>query len=100
VITILWRCNDCRKLGWTGLPSAFDPGWISRPIPVEWRCRPCYEARRAEVDEKTVEIIEVRKYLIRMREVVPLLSSVAIIVMTCLEIAWHTHGLLGSSRLL
>jgi hypothetical protein len=90
----LGRCYDCKRIRMTGLPSDYDRGWLTRypHLSVEWRCRTCNKIGRIELgmEQKTVEVVERRVYLIKMREVLPLLTSVAVIVMTCLEIAWHT----------
>jgi hypothetical protein len=74
-----------------GLPSHFDPDWLSRSAPdIAWRCKACYWTAKAKMNDKEAEIVIERRYLIKLRELVPALSSVAAIVMICLEIAWHT----------
>jgi hypothetical protein len=88
---ILMRCHDCGKIRKCGLPSSFDTDWLNSRSPrVDWRCKTCYWVKKGEMNDKTVEVIEERHYLIRMREVVPFLGSIAAIVMICLEVAWHT----------
>lgn len=85
------RCYECRKIRMTGLPSDYDHDWLDNVhLSIDWRCKTCQGAKMAEKLGKAVEIIDERHYLIKLREVVPVLSSVAAIVMICLEIAWHT----------
>ena len=84
-------CEDCRKLKNVELPSRQDPAWLEHAHPdVKWRCATCYWKALANVTGQTLEI-EIRKtYLMPYQTVIPFLASIAFIIMTCLEIAWHS----------
>ena len=88
---MLGICADCRKLKNTNLPSHYDPKWLTynRPI-IEWRCGECYWKAVSNMTGEPTQI-EIRKtYLMPYSTVIPFLSTIAFIIMTCLEIAWHS----------
>lgn len=100
---MLGICTDCRKPKNVNLPSHYDPKWLTYNRPsIEWRCKECYwkavsnmtgEAMQKAVSDMTGEPtqIEIRKtYLMPYSSVIPFLSTIAFIIMTCLEIAWHS----------
>ena len=90
---MIGKCYRCRKIRNTKLPSGHDPvKWIVRPyqVPVEWTCESCYYIMIEESKRNTIGVVEEKRYLMPMAQVIPFLTSIAAIIMICLEIAWHT----------
>lgn len=88
---MLGICDDCRKLRNVKLPSGYDPLWLVRDHPsIKWRCAECHAKALADISKRPIEIEIHERYLIRYQAVIPFLASVAFIIMTCFEIAWHS----------
>jgi hypothetical protein len=90
---ILGRCEDCGKIRKTGLPSDYDKDWLRKPHQsIKWRCLPCYTiGNDTPIHERMIATLtEEKYYLMKPYQVIPFLSSLAAIIMLCLEIAWHT----------
>lgn len=86
----MMKCEDCGKFRNSKLPSSYDDTWLNNNISIAWRCESCYLIAKAKKQNKTVQITENRRYLIKMSQVIPFLWSLAAIIMICLEIAWHS----------
>ena len=86
------RCEDCGKIRKTGLPGDYDKDWLTGPHQsIKWRCLACYTIGNSTPPERMIAILtEEKHYLIKPYQVIPFLSSLAAIIMLCLEIAWHT----------
>lgn len=88
---MLGRCAKCRKIRSTGLPSDHNSKWLEGPsVPVEFYCGECYWQLYAASGNRILDITYNDSYLIRYEQVVPLLATIAFIIMVCLEIAWHS----------
>ena len=86
---MIGKCQDCGKLKNVNLPSGYDDLWLIRDHPaVKWRCVECYG--KAITTNHPVQIDIHKHYLMQYQAVIPFLASIAFIIMTCLEIAWHS----------
>jgi hypothetical protein len=91
---MLGKCERCGRIKSTRLPSGHNNRWLdSVEIPIKWYCANCYWYLHLNGNAKPGDVIEqviVHRYLIKTYEVIPFLASIAVIIMVCLEIAWHT----------